>query len=100
MKRFAAALPRIVACFLFQVPSINMFHHFPSQDRKITLRQIDEVFNTEVGAKDLVGDIQVTMLHPKHSVFFSCVVQEIKLLAFLESAHSANRKGSSTASHY
>lgn len=28
------------------------------EDRKKTLRQIDEVFNTEVGAKDLVGDIQ------------------------------------------
>lgn len=43
--------------------NINVFHHSPSQDRKQTFQQIDEVLNTKVAAKEVVGDIQVLMLH-------------------------------------
>ena len=52
----------LLVAFISNTSDINTFHRLPSQDRKQTVQQIDEVLNAKVGAKELVGDIQVLML--------------------------------------
>lgn len=65
-SRFVSCIAILYAkheVFLFHVSTLEIFYHFPPQDRKQTFKHVEEVLNTKVAARELVGDIQVQILH-------------------------------------